>query len=117
MELIIPLFIIPVLIIALFIAWLFAEFRAGRLARISLGILSIIGAVAISHSTIPGFERAYHRESLRELGQLAAHGDFQRVQQALSIYNDTAGTDGSTYTAAKKMYHVVSPKPKHRENP
>jgi hypothetical protein len=109
----------PVIIIALFIGWLVAEFRAGRVARISLGILSIVGAVVVTHVVariIPGYEQQLHRASLRELGELAAKGDLQRVQQALSTYNDTAGTNGSTYTAAMKMWMAVSAKPKKHED-
>ena len=109
-----------VLVIAILVAWLIAEFQAGRVARISLGILSIVGCVAIAHvvaGIIPSYERQLHRASLRELGQLAARGDLQRVQQALSTYNDTAGTNGSTYTAAMKMWDIVSPKPNQNENP
>ena len=104
-----------VLIVAIVIGWLIAEFQAGRAARITLGILSIVGCAVIAHfaaSVIPSYERQVHRASMRELGQLAAHGDLQRVQEALSTYNDTAANHGSTYTAAMKMWNVLSPPPK-----
>ena len=111
---------IAILVIILFIAWLVAEFQAGRAVRIGLGIVSIVGAgfvVYVVATIVPSYERHLHRTSLRELGDLAASGDLQRVQQALSAYNDTAGANGSTYTAAMKMWDVVSHKPKPRENP
>ncbi len=110
---------IPILVIALFIAWLIVEFQAGRAVRIGLGVVSIAGVAVVVHyvaAIIPSYERQLHRASLRELGEIAESGDLQRVRQALSAYNATAGANGSTYAAAVKMWDVVSHKPKPPEN-
>lgn len=104
----------PILIIALFIAWLIAEFKAGVAVRISLGLGSIVLVAAVVHlvaGIIPHYEREQHRAVLRDLGEIAERGDLQRVREALSAYNDTAGANGSTYAAAMKMGVVTSHEP------
>ena len=58
---------IPILVIALFIAWFIAEFQAGRAVRMGLGIVSIVDVAVIVHfvaAIILSYERQLHRASL-----------------------------------------------------
>lgn len=106
---------ILILLAFFLLAWLLAEFRANRGIRIGLGILLIGGGAAAAHfsaSVIPSYERQLHRASMKKLGELAASGEITRVQHALSAYNTTAGSNGSTHSAAMKMWKVLSSEPK-----
>ena len=90
--------------------WLYAEFKRGRAARISLGIASIISIAFVIYQlggTIPAHESTMHSSSLRLAGQLMATGETTRVQQAIEAYNGEASTS-STYGAAMEMWYVLN---------
>jgi hypothetical protein len=103
-------YLIAILSLVAIILWLAAEFRPSRWPRIGFGLAALVGVGIITHlasSIIPRYESDFHRVGLRELGDLAARGDFARVQQALVAYNETAGRHGSTYIAAMKLSQVA----------
>lgn len=95
--------------------WLYAEFKQGRAARISLGIASIISIAFIIYQlgrVIPTHESTLHSSSIKLAGQLMATGETTRVQQAIEAYNGEASTS-STYSAVVEMWYVLNHGPRH----
>jgi hypothetical protein len=94
--------------------WLYAEFKQGHAARISLGIatmISIAFIVAQLGRILPTCESHVHRSSLKLAEELIARGETNRVQQALEAYNGQA-SPGSTYSAAFEMWYVLNHNPR-----
>ena len=103
------------LLLAFPVLWLYAEFKLGRVARMCLGIASIISitfVVSEFHNLGTTYETVLHRSSLKLAGELMASGQTVRVQQAIDAYNGLAST-GSTYSAASEMWDVLNHGPRH----
>ena len=109
------IFIIAFFLLVLPALWLYAEFKLGRTARISLGIASIVSVTLVIYQfgrIIPTHESVFHSSSLKLAGQLMATGETTRVRQAIDAYNCEATTN-STYSAAMEMWYVLNHGPKH----
>ncbi len=74
---------------------------------ILIGVVVLLAIVLAASHVIPSYERTFHKSSIRLSGELLAKGETQRVQQAISTYNNVAAT-GTTYRAAMQMWNVLN---------
>ena len=91
------------------LTWLYAEFKFGRSARLSLGLLSIVVTAFVTYSfglLSQDNERAWHRNSIKAASDFLAKGDTYRVQRAFDAYNTTVATS-STFRASEAMWHAL----------
>jgi hypothetical protein len=101
--------IILPLILAVPIIWLYAEFKLGRLARITLGIISMVcsGFLIYGFCQVkPFYESAWHRNSIRDAESLLKQGQTSSVITAFDAYNSIAAT-GSTFRASEHLMHAL----------
>jgi hypothetical protein len=102
---------IPALLffLAIPIIWLYAELKLGRRARITLGLLSMICIVFLTNSfweSTVFYERAWHRNSIRDADYLLKQGQTNIVISAFDAYNSIVATN-STFRASEQMMHIL----------
>jgi hypothetical protein len=102
-----------VIMVAIFVVipflWLYAELKLGRIARICLGLLSVVSVAILTYSfgqLGPAYESEWHRNSIKVAADLLAKGETNRVQAALDSYNSVVPTS-STFRASEAMWHVL----------
>jgi high-affinity Fe2+/Pb2+ permease len=97
------------LFLAVPIVWLYAEFKLGRRSRITFGLLSMICIVFLTNgfweSTV-SYERAWHRNSIRDADSLLKQGQTNVVISAFDTYNSIMATS-STFRASEQMMHIL----------
>jgi hypothetical protein len=102
--------LIPILaILAIPIVWLYAEFKFERGLRITLGLLSMICIFFLTNAFWENtvfYERAWHRNSIRDANYLLKQGQTNIVISAFDTYNSIAAT-GSTFRASEQMMHIL----------
>ena len=97
------------LILAVWALWIFAEFKLGRRARISFGLIAILSSGFLVYAFCqvrPFYERAWHRNSIRDAESLLKQGQTNLVITAFETYSSIAAT-GSTFQASERMMHVL----------
>ena len=102
---------IPVLLLFLVIpiVWLYAEFKFGRRARITFGLVSMVCIVLLTNcfwEPTVFYERAWHRNSIRDADFLLKHGQTNIVISAFDTYGNIAATN-STFRASEQMMHIL----------
>jgi hypothetical protein len=98
-----------ILLILIQIVWLYAELKRGRIARISLGVLSIVstGFLIQALDQIPrAYESAMHRGSIKAAEEQLRRGETNEVLKAFNAYNAIAAT-GSTFEASEAMWKIL----------
>lgn len=105
---------ISLLLLAIFVAWLIAEFRGNRPARIGLSITCMLLLVAGIYIVMDSAEiqLAMHRRALQQIRRTLDAGDEQLIRKALSTYGDVYEQTGSTKSAVMSMLPVLS---KHQD--
>ena len=102
-------FPILLLFLAIPIVWLYAEFKLGRKARITFGCLSMVCIVFLTNAfwglTVP-YERAWHRNSIRDADFLLKQEQTNIVITAFDTYGSIAATN-STFRASEQMMHIL----------
>jgi hypothetical protein len=96
------------LFLAIPIVWLYAEFKLGRRTRIALGLVSMVCIVFLTNCFwMPTvfYERAWHRNSIRDAEVLLKQGQTNVVISAFETYSSIAATD-STFRASEQMMHI-----------
>lgn len=77
-----------VVMLVFLLAWIYAEVRLKRAARISFGLAVISCAAIVSWRLagfIPDIEQGHTWSSLRLASEVLATGETQRVQQAIQV--------------------------------
>ena len=101
--------IILPLVLAVPLVWLYAEFKLGRPARITLGLVSILcsGLLVYAFCQVkPFYESAWHRNSIRDAGRLLKQGQTNIVIAAFDDYSSIAATS-TTFKASEHLMHAL----------
>ncbi len=101
-----------VLLLVAFGFWGLAESRYTFRIRVGAGLALVASACLTLHVLVgigSGYERDFHRSSIRLSGELLAKGQTQRVAEAIRDYNAAVAT-GSTYRAAVAMWESLNRK-------
>ncbi len=103
------MFFLAVLLVFV-IAWLAAELRAGVGARISLGMVCM---VVVASGWLFAEQRraqleALHQACFRKMGSALESGETEKVKQAISIYNTSAGDPARVFQALDVMNKKVN---------
>ncbi len=98
-------------LILLLVLWIVAECKMGRGARISCGLLAIVGVAGFAYFLssqitliIPRYESDFHRMSMRGLEALIKEGHPDWVAQAIEVYNREIQRGASTHKAAMSTH-------------
>ncbi|HMO50722.1 MAG TPA: hypothetical protein PKA21_06310 [Kiritimatiellia bacterium] len=103
-----------ILIAGLPAAWLFAEFRAGKVLRITFGSLSIITICFMLYTALhvtQQYERQCVATSLNEIRALISAGQTDRILSAIDAYeiartNDAAFSFSGSSTLMSKLRQI-----------
>jgi hypothetical protein len=95
--------------IPLGIAWLISEFKGGKLLRVILGVLAIVGVAFVVHlATIlePNYVRQFYGASFIQMEGLLSAGDTNTVVNAVRTHNAITRT-GTVYQAAQTFMSAL----------
>lgn len=111
--------LILLLVLALFVAWLLAEWRGKRWFRMSLGVLCMLVLSIGIYVTIQsaGMQSAMHRMGLRQIDRLLQEGDSARVRRAIQHYEKTLEQTGSPKAATDAMLSALGEDEERNSDP
>ena len=113
--------LIILLSIGLFAAWLHAEARLGRRARISLGLATFTAIVACYHvaaAVAASYREVYYKSAIERLIPVSKKATKEELESLLASYREAGRNDGihSFRGAAVLSQEVRKLEEKYKEN-
>jgi hypothetical protein len=95
------------------VAWLISEFKAKPLARVALGLVSMIVVAIISCQLAllkPESEKKYLHDSMVRLHELLRQGKSDKVEKGFSAYDEEIKAGRGQYRASQEMWGELNSK-------
>ena len=106
---------ILIVLILVFAAWVYYEFKAPRRARFACGLAAIViltlgwASTAFRLGHIGAHEWPHINASLRRLEQILSNGDIATAQAAIAAYNTALANTGDPYEASMELWQSIPP--------